>query len=72
MVSIAFSPKAATCAAPGRGSDRARRVLENWAQYLPKFVKVMPLEYRRALAEMAQEKLRNEQPAPRAEARAAE
>ncbi|HET7729726.1 MAG TPA: glutamate synthase large subunit [Usitatibacter sp.] len=45
------------------GSDRARRILENWAAYLPRFVKVMPLEYRRALAEMAQEKLRNEQPA---------
>jgi len=52
------------------GSERARRVLENWAAYLPKFVKVMPLEYRRALAEMAQEKLRNEQPAPRVEVRA--
>jgi len=52
------------------GSERARRVLENWAAYLPKFVKVMPLEYRRALAEMAQEKLRNEQPTPRAEVRA--
>jgi glutamate synthase (NADPH/NADH) large chain len=38
------------------GSERARRVLENWAAYLPKFVKVMPLEYRRALSEMAQEK----------------
>jgi len=47
------------------GSDRARLVLENWAAYLPKFVKVMPLEYRRALAELAQEKLRNEQPTPR-------
>ena len=34
------------------GSERARRVLENWTAYLPKFVKVMPLEYRRALAEM--------------------
>jgi len=52
------------------GSERARRVLENWAAYLPKFVKVMPLEYRRALAEMAQEKLRNEQPTPRVEIRA--
>jgi glutamate synthase (NADPH/NADH) large chain len=38
------------------GSERARRVLENWAGYLPKFVKVMPTEYRRALTEMAQEK----------------
>jgi glutamate synthase (NADPH) large chain len=47
------------------GSERARRVLENWAAYLPKFVKVMPLEYRRALAEMAQEKRSSEQPAVR-------
>jgi glutamate synthase (NADPH/NADH) large chain len=52
------------------GSERARRVLENWATYLPKFVKVMPLEYRRALSEMAQEKARHEQPATRAEVRA--
>jgi glutamate synthase (NADPH/NADH) large chain len=52
------------------GSERARRVLENWAAYLPRFVKVMPLEYRRALAEMAQEKLRSEQPTPRVEVRA--
>jgi len=52
------------------GSERARRVLENWATYLPKFVKVMPLEYRRALAEMAQEKRRDEQPTPRVELRA--
>jgi glutamate synthase (NADPH/NADH) large chain len=52
------------------GSERARRVLENWAAYLPKFVKVMPLEYRRALSEMAQEKAQHEQPAPRAEVRA--
>jgi glutamate synthase (ferredoxin) len=52
------------------GSERARRVLENWAAYLPKFVKVMPLEYRRALSEMAQEMARHEPPAPRAEVRA--
>jgi glutamate synthase (NADPH/NADH) large chain len=47
------------------GSDRARRVLENWALYQPKFVKVMPLEYRRALAEMAQEQAKTKQPAER-------
>jgi glutamate synthase (NADPH/NADH) large chain len=54
------------------GSERARRVLENWALYLPKFVKVMPVEYRRALNEMAQEKAaRMEQPAmPSSEVRA--
>ena len=52
------------------GSERARRVLENWGAYLPKFVKVMPLEYRRALAEMAQEQTKREQPAARPEVRA--
>ncbi|MGZ5582484.1 MAG: glutamate synthase large subunit, partial [Usitatibacter sp.] len=52
------------------GSERARRVLENWAAYLPKFVKVMPVEYRRALAELAQEQSRIEQPAARVEIRA--
>ncbi len=34
-------------------SARARRILENWDAYLPKFRKVMPVEYRRALAELA-------------------
>jgi glutamate synthase (NADPH/NADH) large chain len=52
------------------GSDRARRVLENWGAYLPKFVKVMPLEYRRALSEMAREQARRGQPAPSLEVRA--
>ena len=35
------------------GSVRARTILENWASYLPKFIKVMPTEYRRALQEIA-------------------
>ena len=34
------------------GSERAKHILENWEAYRPKFVKVMPLEYRRALEEM--------------------
>jgi glutamate synthase (NADPH) large chain len=34
------------------GSTRAREILANWSQYLPKFRKVMPVEYRRALAEL--------------------
>ena len=33
-------------------SARAQEILSNWASYLPKFRKVMPVEYRRALAEM--------------------
>ncbi len=35
------------------GSERARLILENWDAYLPKFVKVMPVEYRRALEAMS-------------------
>jgi glutamate synthase (NADPH/NADH) large chain len=34
-------------------SPRAKYILDNWAAYLPKFIKVMPTEYRRALQEMA-------------------
>ena len=34
------------------GSKRAQEILANWAEYQPKFRKVMPVEYRRALMEM--------------------
>ena len=34
------------------GSRRAAHILEHWDAYLPKFRKVMPVEYRRALAEL--------------------
>jgi glutamate synthase (NADPH/NADH) large chain len=35
------------------GSARAREILENFNRYLPKFVKIMPTEYRRALADLS-------------------
>jgi glutamate synthase (NADPH/NADH) large chain/glutamate synthase (ferredoxin) len=38
------------------GSTVARRVLDMWADTLPKFVKVMPHDYKRVLAEMAAER----------------
>jgi glutamate synthase (NADPH/NADH) large chain len=38
------------------GSKRAAEILGNWQRYRPLFKKVMPVEYRRALAEMAKEK----------------
>ena len=38
------------------GSRRAAEILANWDHYRPLFRKVMPVEYRRALAEMAKEK----------------
>jgi glutamate synthase (NADPH/NADH) large chain len=34
------------------GSARARAILDKWSEHRGKFVKVMPHEYRRALAEM--------------------
>ncbi len=34
-------------------SARAQDIIANWRDYLPKFKKVMPVEYRRALQEMA-------------------
>jgi glutamate synthase (NADPH/NADH) large chain len=34
------------------GSARAKTILDGWNRYLPKFVKIMPIEYRRALREM--------------------
>jgi len=35
------------------GSKRAQEILDKWAQYRARFVKVFPKEYRRALAELA-------------------
>jgi glutamate synthase (NADPH/NADH) large chain len=35
------------------GSRRAQEILQKWAQYRPRFIKVFPKEYRRALAELA-------------------
>jgi len=37
-------------------SKRAAEILADWERYRPLFRKVMPVEYRRALAEMAKEK----------------
>jgi glutamate synthase (NADPH/NADH) large chain len=34
------------------GSTRAKMILDHWADYRPKFRKIMPVEYRRALQEM--------------------
>ncbi len=41
----------ATIALP-TDSSRGRLILDNWNDYLPKFVKVMPTDYKRVLAEM--------------------
>ena len=39
------------------GSARAKEILDNWETYRPKFVKIMPVEYRRALREMEEMRL---------------
>jgi glutamate synthase (NADPH/NADH) large chain len=39
------------------GSARAKAILDDWANYRPKFRKVMPVEYRRALIEMERMRL---------------
>ncbi|MFC1669517.1 glutamate synthase large subunit [Spirochaetota bacterium] len=39
------------------GSTIAKSILNNWHEYMPKFVKVMPLEYKRAIQEMKLEKI---------------
>ncbi len=43
------------------GSNVARRVLENWETMLPKFVKIIPGDYKLALARLEEERA-NEQP----------
>jgi glutamate synthase (NADPH/NADH) large chain len=44
-------------------SALAESILEKWNSLLPKFVKVMPVDYRRALAELAAEREAQEEAA---------
>ena len=39
------------------GSATGKRILENWTDYRPKFRKIMPVEYKRALEEMARARM---------------
>jgi glutamate synthase (NADPH/NADH) large chain len=41
------------------GSKRAKEILANWEKYRPMFRKVMPVEYRRALAELKAQEAEN-------------
>ncbi|MCE5182265.1 MAG: glutamate synthase subunit alpha, partial [Betaproteobacteria bacterium] len=43
------------------GSARAKLILDNWTSYLPKFVKVMPTEYRRAMQEIATKQVKQKE-----------
>ncbi|MBL8630788.1 MAG: glutamate synthase large subunit [Rhodospirillaceae bacterium] len=49
-------------------SARAKHILENWDSYLPKFVKVVPVDYRRALTNMAAAKVAADAPQKKSEA----
>ena len=46
------------------GSKRARELLDHWAASRSKFVKVFPTEYKRALSEMYERKVLEEQATP--------
>jgi glutamate synthase (NADPH/NADH) large chain len=39
------------------GSETAKRILENWSEYLPKFIKVMPNDLKRVLQERQEAEL---------------
>jgi glutamate synthase (NADPH/NADH) large chain len=45
------------------GSPRAKLILDNWSRYLPRFTKVMPTEYRRALQEIAVQQVKHKEAA---------
>jgi glutamate synthase (NADPH/NADH) large chain len=53
-------------------SARARHILDNWNRYLPKFVKIMPTDYRRALTERQARAAEADAEPPRAEYAAGE
>jgi len=42
------------------GSEYARHILDEWANYLPLFVKVMPVDYKKALEKMQQARIRQD------------
>ncbi|HVU02700.1 MAG TPA: glutamate synthase large subunit [Polyangiaceae bacterium] len=49
-------------------SEKAKRLLTNWEATLTKFVKVVPIEYRRVLQELEQKRLEKSSPAATASA----
>jgi glutamate synthase (NADPH/NADH) large chain len=44
-------------------SARAKTILENWDEYLPKFLKILPVDYKRALLELRAEQAAEAAPA---------
>ncbi|MCG5515757.1 MULTISPECIES: glutamate synthase large subunit [unclassified Ectothiorhodospira] len=44
------------------GSTRAKTILDDWEAWLPRFVKVMPVDYRRALEDLQAQKARPPEP----------
>jgi len=37
------------------GSPKAKHIIENWESSLPRFIKVFPMEYKRALGKLSRE-----------------
>ncbi len=49
------------------GSEQARRILDNWARMVGRFVKVMPIDYRRALEQLRDREQRGAESMPATE-----
>jgi glutamate synthase domain-containing protein 3 len=49
------------------GSHRAQRILDNWSQMIGRFVKVMPIDYRKALERMREREERQQDMTPATE-----
>ncbi|MFW6153991.1 MAG: glutamate synthase large subunit, partial [Planctomycetota bacterium] len=49
------------------GSDQARRILDNWPRMVGRFVKVMPIDYRRALEQLRDRERRDAESTPATE-----
>ena len=45
------------------GSTRGKHIVDNWAELKSKFVKIMPVDYKRAMAELAKERTQTGTPA---------
>jgi glutamate synthase domain-containing protein 3 len=43
------------------GSEQAARVLDRWAEFVGRFVKVMPIDYRKAMERLREQERRGEE-----------
>jgi glutamate synthase (NADPH) large chain len=45
------------------GSEHAGAILKSWEEMLPRFVKVMPMDYKKAMAKMKEHQMKNSESA---------